>query len=184
MPRLVSLTLLSVLVLPAAGLAYLMVLVIGWEVAGWEAEIAVWLTADILTFGLVIGWWLVLWGRSIQWTPRMTTATWMAVAGSALLGFAGGAAAAFAVGDVTFGLFVGWGVAVVVWLVSACILWRSGGAPSGDMAGLSAADVVICPKCGYALNGLREARCPECGEVYTLDGLFGAQPERTQATDL
>lgn len=28
-----------------------------------------------------------------------------------------------------------------------------------------------CPKCGYNLTGLREARCPECGATYTLDEL-------------
>lgn len=34
---------------------------------------------------------------------------------------------------------------------------------------------VTCPKCGYALIGLSELRCPECGERFTIDGLFRAQ---------
>ena len=32
-----------------------------------------------------------------------------------------------------------------------------------------------CPKCGYRMVGLREARCPECGTEYTLDDLVGKQ---------
>ncbi len=34
---------------------------------------------------------------------------------------------------------------------------------------------VICPACGYSLIGLREARCPECGEQFTLDELIRRQ---------
>lgn len=75
-------------------------------------------------------------------------------------------------------MFIGGGAAIVSWLVSACILWRRGGRPAQDIAGMNAAELVICPKCGYALNGLREARCPECGEAYTLDGLYPPSPRR------
>ena len=31
---------------------------------------------------------------------------------------------------------------------------------------------LVCLTCGYSLVGLREARCPECGEQATLDELF------------
>ena len=29
-----------------------------------------------------------------------------------------------------------------------------------------------CEQCGYALRGLSEPRCPECGRVYTLDEFY------------
>ncbi len=29
-----------------------------------------------------------------------------------------------------------------------------------------------CPACEYNMTGLYEARCPECGKLYTLDQLF------------
>lgn len=32
-----------------------------------------------------------------------------------------------------------------------------------------------CPACEYSMVGLKEARCPECGHVYTLDELVGQQ---------
>lgn len=40
----------------------------------------------------------------------------------------------------------------------------------------SAADAPVrCVVCGYRLGGQREAGCPECGAVYTLDELFAKQ---------
>jgi len=32
-----------------------------------------------------------------------------------------------------------------------------------------------CIRCGYAMKGLTEARCPECGARYTLDELWIGQ---------
>jgi hypothetical protein len=185
MPRLVSLTLLSVLVLPAAALVYTMAVVIGWETFGWDSEFVVWLTADALTFAMVVAWWLILWGRSIEWTSWMASATMLATGGSVLLGILAGIGAAWSINEESFGLFIGGGTSVVAWLVSACILWRSGArmaATGGDAAQGGA--IIFCPKCGYALNGLREARCPECGEVYTLDALLRAQPTFGGGSDL
>jgi len=34
---------------------------------------------------------------------------------------------------------------------------------------------VMCPNCGYRLNGLNEIRCPECGATFTIDELIRAQ---------
>jgi len=34
---------------------------------------------------------------------------------------------------------------------------------------------VACPRCGYSMVGLHEARCPECGERFTLDDLIRRQ---------
>ncbi len=185
MPRLVSLTLLSVLVLPAAALVYTLAVVIGYEMAGWNSDYTVWLTADAISFGLVVGWWLALWGRSIEWTAWMISATMLATGGSILLGIVAGILAAMAINEESFGLFIGGGTSVVAWLVSACVLWRRGGTAGSAAANDPGAQaVVFCPKCGYALNGLREARCPECGEVYTLDALLRAQPSFGGASDL
>jgi hypothetical protein len=32
----------------------------------------------------------------------------------------------------------------------------------------------FCPRCDYNLRGLSEARCPECGERFTLEQLWSA----------
>ena len=70
----------------------------------------------------------------------------------------------------------------VAWLVAACLIWRDprslGAGRAFAVPEAEAAGAVLCLKCGYALTGLREARCPECGEAYTLDALFAAQPGR------
>ncbi len=187
MPRLVSLTLLSVLVLPAAALVYTLAVVVGYDRFGWSADVPVWMLANTLTFGMVVGWWLLLWGGSIDWTGRMASLTLLATGGSILLGGAAGILAGIAIDEASFGMFIGGGSAVVAWLVFVCILWRRGGrivgADPGAAAGPGGA-MVYCPKCGYALNGLREARCPECGEIYTLDALLASQPSFDAGADL
>ena len=187
MPRLVSLTLLSVLVLPAAALVYLLVVVIGSDRLGYQSRFVVWLSADAVAFAMVVAWWIVLWRRSIEWTAWMVSATLLAVGGSLLLGMFAGGATDQAVDDEEFSLFIAGGTSVVAWLVSACWLWRRGGrmvGTGGDGGGTAGGAIVFCPKCGYALNGLREARCPECGEVYTLDVLLRQQPSFGMGSDL
>ena len=186
MPRLVSLTLLSVLVLPAGALVYTLAIVIGFETYGWGAEVPVWLTANLLTFAIVIGWWLALWGRAVAWTRQRIQTTLLATGGSAFLGLVCGALTRLADIDETFALFVGGVSAMVAWLVAACVLWRDRTvtAAAGTAGSLASPGVVVCVKCGYTLNGLREARCPECGEVYTLDALLLAQPVFKSLGDL
>lgn len=40
---------------------------------------------------------------------------------------------------------------------------------------LTAAEFRACPRCGYTLRGLpRSGTCPECGDLYTPDGLRAA----------
>ena len=187
MPRLVSLTLLSVLVLPAAALLYTLTIVVGYEIAGWNSDYTVWLVADAFSFALVVLWWIMLWSRSVEWTAWMISATMLATGGSILAGIAAGILAGMAINEESFGLFIGGGTSVVAWLVSACILWRRGGRIAGAAVGAAGGTgeaIVFCPKCGYALNGLREARCPECGEIYTLDALLRAQPTFGGGADL
>lgn len=85
-------------------------------------------------------------------------------------------------GSRSFALFVGGVSAIVAWLVGACILWRDRTMTRAGEATVE--EIVVCTQCGYALNGLHEARCPECGQVYTLDALFLAQPARHRGEDI
>jgi hypothetical protein len=181
MPRLVSLTLLSVLVLPAGGLLYTVLVAAGYRWYGWTADLAVWLGAGAVTLAFVIGWWLLLWGRSVTWSSRMIVRSLIVTGLSLLVGLAAGGLSALVDIDITFSLFVGTTAAIVAWLVFACIIWGQAGASAPACPNET---LVICPRCGYALNGLREARCPECGEAYTLDELMRAQPAFQQPRDL
>ena len=56
----------------------------------------------------------------------------------------------------------------LIWRAGKRIAWRrlAQGSP-------------MCPRCGYDMRGLTEARCPECGSVYTLDSLWSAQRDLT-----
>lgn len=39
----------------------------------------------------------------------------------------------------------------------------------------------LCPACGYAMAGLTEARCPECGASYSLEELWQRQRDLQEA---
>lgn len=181
MPRLVSLTLLSMLVLPAGGLVYILAVIIGFELFGWRADTEVFFTANVVIFAMVITWWSVLWTRQIEWTSAMWASMIGATFSCIVAGFFAGLFLRLA--DITdgFELFVGGCVTMIAWLCAMCILWRDRSARPSKEVGEA---VVICTKCGYALNGLREARCPECGQVYTLDALFLAQPAMREGEDI
>ena len=62
--------------------------------------------------------------------------------------------------------------ALAVWLwtpvLTAVLRGRSPRTAGGEID-------VTCPTCGYALNGLRDLRCPECGTTFTIDSLIEAQ---------
>jgi len=64
--------------------------------------------------------------------------------------------------SIAIGISIWWPVAMTRW----------GGRPI--RSGEGHIDVA-CPSCGYALNGLRELRCPECGTTFAIDELIEAQ---------
>jgi hypothetical protein len=67
-------------------------------------------------------------------------------------------------------MLIGAGVAAVLWLPAVFRLEH--GRP---VIGPEGRVNVHCPECGYSMCGLREAVCPECGRVDTIDGLIRAQ---------
>ena len=180
MPRLVSLTLLSVLALPAAALVYTICYVVleQTNAIGYNDDL-LWAAAGATAFATVIAWWSALWARHVRWTVGRAWATGGFTAASVVVGVGLGLVAQRMTGFSGFGIFVAGFAATIVWLTCACVFWRErDGAAVGAGAMEDNAATVVCPNCGYAMIGLREARCPECGEAYTLDRLFAAQPGR------
>jgi hypothetical protein len=114
---------------------------------------------------LMIGWWAV-WRTAVCWTPGRVGLTIFAAAAAAA---ATGALVLF--DHLLFGRNnpyvdlwdLGGYCGACVWFVATAFIWR--GAATGFVPTLP------CPKCGYDLRGLHEARCPECGTVYTLEEL-------------
>ena len=63
--------------------------------------------------------------------------------------------------------------AIPLWLVLTLLIWRETPAERAERLQASAGKALFCPKCNYNMTGLYEARCPECGERFTLDQLHG-----------
>ena len=57
-------------------------------------------------------------------------------------------------------------------LVWSFLLWRAGKRSAWRRC---SQPYPRCVRCGYAMKGLTEARCPECGTRYTLDDLWVGQ---------
>lgn len=115
---------------------------------------------------LMIGWWAV-WRRVVHWTAGRIGLTILAAAGAV------GIARLVVLGNDVFlsgniQAVHPWDLAgdcaAAVWIGATAYLWRGG--TTGHVPRLP------CPRCGYDLRGLREARCPECGTEYTLDELL------------
>ena len=176
MPRLVSLTLLSLLAVPVGALVYFITFAILVETMGYGSDEVALLTSGVLTFATIFAWWLLLWNGSVSWTPYRVRGTIVATLVSVFAGLVAGLSFGGLSGQEEVGMLIGTCLPPVSWLTAMCILWRDRG---DELAAIGRNDAdareVACPKCGYAMTGLREARCPECGQSYTLDALFAAQ---------
>lgn len=121
---------------------------------------------------LAMGTWYVMRRRFVRWT-------WVRLFGGLVLG----AVTAFAVilclelrvlydDDLVGVWFMHW---LGLWMLLTHLLWRETAAERAFRASQTAAGPALrCPSCRYDMRGLHEARCPECGTSYTLDGLLAA----------
>ena len=117
---------------------------------------------------LVCGWWLT-WRSALPAHGRYALRT--TLSGLAVLICVGGVPflptpiEALEVLPYTIALIAGG-----LWLVYTA--WLYCRAPDRDVSGGFDTARLCCPRCGYSLIGLREARCPECGWSTTLDELL------------
>ncbi len=114
--------------------------------------------------------WLVIWRASVIWDQASRRGTLIAAA--VLLGSACGSPWIPRTGDVTEVLhYVGPLLGAAVWFAASARYWQW-----REFGTQSIEDRLRCPNCGYCLAGLNQARCPECGSVYTLEELLGYLP--------
>ena len=181
MSNLLSRILLAIIMFPLATLLYLVVLIPAMNTID---DALAFLVATLIVAGFVVFYWIGLWYRSVKWTSGRVTATWVAGVGCLLVGAVVGIVIAGSLRgtDEEFAIFLGGLLMIVLWLAASVLLWRETPAERADRIRESAGDVLFCPKCGYNMTGLHEARCPECGSRYTLDQLLAAQ--RQQATEV
>ena len=178
MSRTASRMLLAMALLVATPFVYISVAFV-FDVAARVGGPESFLAAGLVTGSLFVLCWIRLWYREVNWSGKRWLWTVLAVAGAVVLAavvygavlalqrYANELAAVLA--------FLCWGV---VWIGCTAIVWRETGAERIERLRGSRGRVLSCPKCGYNMTGLYEARCPECGTQFTLDGLFGAETNR------
>lgn len=112
--------------------------------------------------------WIVIWQRTIRWSPQVITKTVVL----AILSLALPLLLQFLFMDDADGLFevflgvlpvIGWGG----WMASTIAIWPT----RPELAGVGSVQP-RCLGCGYLLTGLTSTRCPECGNQPTLDQLW------------
>lgn len=136
--------------------------------------------AGAVAWIFMAAYWVLLWRKSVVWTPQRRGLTFGALVGA----FFAGAVVGVVMGGIVaadFGWFMGSITAPVLWLVATVFIWRESAAERGARLARSGRDAVVCPTCGYNLTGLGETRCPECGTRFTIDQLLAAQPARAAA---
>ncbi|TVQ53444.1 MAG: hypothetical protein EA377_07985 [Phycisphaerales bacterium] len=172
---------LTTLMLPAAALVYTLFVVLGFELIGWQNEVLIFLLGGSGTFLFVLIYWLGLWGRHVNWAGGRRWKT--ILLGGAAIGFTIPIAAVFGfIIELSFGIFIGSLVAILVWLIGTTLIWKETSVERADrLRSRIGTNAIVCPSCGYNLTGLRESSCPECGAKFTLDQLFAGQPHQEAA---
>jgi DNA-directed RNA polymerase subunit RPC12/RpoP len=185
MSKLVSRILLAVFMLPLGVVIYILSIIAFEQLVTYgpysygyaSRETEMFAAAGVVTWGFVAGYWLLLWWKAVNWTPRRMGLTLAAAAGllvAAVLVSAAGFASSRSSGDVTLAFCTI--LAPLWWLIFTVFIWRETSEERAKRIDRAGGKAVACPNCGYNLTGLGESRCPECGSRFTLDELLAAQP--------
>lgn len=135
-----------------------------------DEEALLW--SNVVAALLVVLGWIRVWRGSVRWTAARGFRTAVAVPATAAVAATLGLGSAVLLRYDEIGIIVGGGLWLALWIAAIALIWRE---TPGERAGrlrLPGDVALACPKCGYDLRGLHEARCPECGTQYTLDGLL------------
>lgn len=175
MSHLLSRIMLALFMLPLAVVFYMILMTILMEFVfrSRDEEIAFFIS-NFITAGFVVLYWSILWKKSVQWTNRRIGLSLAAGAASIIAGGTLGLLVSFV--DDSFGVFVGGISAILLWLVSTCLIWRETKEERASRLKGASSQTIAWPNCGYNLTGLRATKCPECGTTYTIDELLSAQP--------
>ena len=172
---------LAIFMLPLAGLVYVVAAMAGeryYRSSKYDYEpLEDWMfgTAGMVTWLFLAGYWILLWRSSVRWTAARR----MATVGAAVLSFVTSLLVAVAINEMLerdIGSFVGSVMARMLWLVATVLIWRESADERIKRLRDIGTDNIVCPKCGYNLTGLHQARCPECGTQFTLNELLASQP--------
>ena len=176
MSRLLARLILAFTFILAIPVVYVTVLIVIAETCQWGEEEA-FLATSAVTASLAVVGWVSVWWPQVPWTTWRWCLTALAVVWSALVGFVVGMVVDVLTHSDEMGMVLGGLFWVLCWLASTAFIWRETAAERADRLQGGGRAVIHCPRCGYNLTGLREARCPECGTQYTLDELLALAKE-------
>ena len=176
MPRLVALTMLSLLTIPAAAIVYFLVIMVCYEVFDYSyrssTTYVIWGSANLLSFLTLAGGFMLIWWRRVVWTGQTAiltgAVTLAAVVGSVLCSII----MIEATGITELGLFTGALLGCLGWTIAICLTWQQP-KPLEERESTDRREV-RCQECNYSMRGLQSTRCPECGKLHTLDALLAA----------
>jgi hypothetical protein len=140
-----------------------------WIRADQDAFIA----ACVSTGFLFILGWIAIWRRAVSWTRfrrlMMAVSVFWSVGIATIVGYCAGELASRQ-GSFMF-MFATVTLWWPIWIISTALIWRESSVERLVRDGGGEHPSIHCPACGYDLTGLYEARCPECGQRFTLDQL-------------
>ena len=153
---------------------------IGFEQARSVHDATALLIAAVFSGGWFGVGWVVVWRKVVQWT--LGRVGWTIGIVFISLFAAGCYYSAMPLitrhSEHELGIFVGSLGWVMTWLIGTSLVWRENARERGERLRRMGIHAVACPDCGYNLTGLKEAKCPECGAVYTLDQLYASITEQ------
>jgi hypothetical protein len=114
---------------------------------------------------------LLLWYRRVRWNARRVLLTALATVTTGIL-----AVLVYVANEHWWyeepGIIIAGLIWACAWVCATAFIWRETRAERALRTEVPGAISLNCPRCGYNLRGLREARCPECGTEYTLEELL------------
>lgn len=176
MTQIIARLILAMLMLPLAVIALAVSFAIVVAVAG-KPEFTGIIVAWVVTDCFVVIYWIAIWRSAVKWNTRRVQHTFAAV-GVGIAAVACGVSGLLALGVIPLEPAVMFGSSLfpVTYVLATVFAWRESPEERLDRMRMLGPQTVACPICGYNLTGMREARCPECGAVFTLDELLMAQP--------
>lgn len=176
-----------VILLGIAPCAYILTYSILYETYGYRVFAAsrerLSLIANLATGTVIYVSWILLWRREVRWTGARRMKTLLALVVSML------PASMFYFGlswwtDPQVIMFVAGLIWITLWLGSTTRIWRESPAEYAERTPGVTGFKLSCPKCGYEMTGLHQARCSEYGTQYTLDQLLAsAQPDQAPSAE-
>ncbi|MCB9853406.1 MAG: hypothetical protein H6819_09955 [Phycisphaerales bacterium] len=177
MTQIIARLVLAMLILPFAMIIMATAFAVDVAIAGrpeFEGILVGWIITDLF----VVVYWIAIWRSSIRWTQRRVASTLGAVGGGAFAAMLGIGALRHLIGiPIEPATMFGNSLFPLVFVLASVFIWRETAAERFERMRGRGVDTVACPICGYNMTGLREARCPECGVVFTLDELLSAQSQ-------